>query len=160
MNTAAVQQVKRPLPEGFIQALQDKFGERCSSTPAVLGQHCSVESPYPTMAREALIYAHSTDEVAWVAHHCHTYHVPLIPYGAGTSLEGHVLAIQGGISLDLSEMDVILAIHAEDFTSTVQAGVRRETFNAALAETGMFFPIDPSANATFGGFFASLASAS
>lgn len=158
METAAVQQVKRPLPEGFIQALQDKFGHRCNLTPAVLEQHGSDESPYPTMAPDAVIYAHSTDEVAWVARHCHTHRVPLIPYGAGTSLEGHVLALQGGISLDLSEMDEILALHAEDFTATVQAGVRRESLNAALAETGLFFPIDPGANATLGGMSATRAS--
>src|SRR5690625_6442856 len=108
MNTAAVQQVKRPLPEGFIQALQDKFGERCSLTPAVLEQHGSDESPYPTMAPGAVIYAHSAGEVGWVAHHCHTHHVPLIPYGAGTSLEVHVLAIEGGMSLELSVMAVML----------------------------------------------------
>src|SRR5690625_2987362 len=143
MNTAAVQQVKRPLPEGFIQALQDKFGERCSLTPAVLEQHGSDESPYPTMDPEAVIYANSTDEVAWVAHHCHTHHVPLIPYGAGTSLDGHVLAIQRGIAMDLSEMDEILAIDAEDLIGTVLAGVRREALNAALTATGVLFSIDP-----------------
>src|SRR5690625_3515817 len=143
MKTTAVQQIKRPLPEGFIQALQDKFGQRCSLVPAVLEQHGSDESPYPTMAPDAVVYAHSTDEVAWVARHCHEHRVPLIPYGAGTSLEGHVLAIQGGISLDLSEMDEILAIDAEDLIGTVLAGVRREALNAALTATGVLFSIDP-----------------
>lgn len=158
MKTADIQQLKRPIPEGFIQALQDKFGQRCSVAAAVLEQHGSDESPYPTMAPDVVVYAQTTDEVAWVARHCHEHHVPLIPYGAGTSLEGHVLAVQGGVCLDLSAMDQILAIHDKDFTATVQAGVRRESLNAALSETGLFFPIDPGANATLGGMAATRAS--
>jgi|SRR5690625_1393297 len=158
MKTAELKPTKRPLPEGFIEAIQARFGQRCSTVSAVLEQHGTDESPYPTMAPDAVVYAHDTDEVSWLAKHCHDHHVPLIPYGAGTSLEGHILAFEGGVCLDLSAMDAIVAIHGDDFTATVQAGVLRESLNAELAETGLFFPIDPGANATLGGMAATRAS--
>src|SRR5690625_1547173 len=158
MLATAVEQTKRPLPAGFIDAIQAYFGERCTLSEAVRAQHGSDESPYPTMAPDIVVYAQSTEDVAWIAKHCNDNQVPLIPYGAGTSLEGHVLALEGGVSLDLSGMDEILALHVEDFTATVQAGVLRESLNAALAETGLFFPIDPGANATLGGMAATRAS--
>lgn len=158
MRAAELKQDKRPIPDGFIEALQQQFGERCSLAAAVREQHGTDESPYPTMAPDAVVFAHDTEEVAWLARHCHEHRVPLIPYGAGTSLEGHILALHGGVCVDLSAMDEILAIHAEDFTATVQAGVRRESLNAALNETGLFFPIDPGANATLGGMAATRAS--
>src|SRR5690625_1133484 len=151
MRAAEVQQGKRPIPDGFIEALQQRFGERCSLAAAVREQHGTDESPYPTMAPDAVVFAHDTEEVAWLARHCHEHRVPLIPYGAGTSLEGHVLALHGGVCVDLSPMDVILAIHAEHFTATVQAGVRGESLNAAPYETRLFFPVHPRAHATGGG---------
>src|SRR5690606_35782027 len=97
-------------------------------------------------------------DVAWVARHCHTHKVPLIPYGVGSSLEGHILAIQGGISLDLSGMNQLVSVHPGDFTATVQAGVTRKQLNDEIRDTGLFFPIDPGADASLGGMAATRAS--
>jgi len=156
MNTPQMQ--RRPLPEGFLSALQDHFGERFSTAAAVCEHHGKDESPYPPMLPDGVVFAHTTEEVAWLARHCHAHHVPLIAYGAGSSLEGHLLALHGGISLDLSGMNKILHLHAEDFTVTVQAGVLRKQLNQEIRATGLFFPIDPGADASIGGMAATRAS--
>lgn len=98
------------------------------------------------------------DDVAWVARHCHAHRVALIPHGVGSSLEGQLLAVEGGVSLDLMRMNEILAVDAEDFTATVQAGVTRKQLNAWIRDTGLFFPIDPGADASLGGMAATRAS--
>jgi len=158
MDTLHLAQRPRPLPVGFMAALQDRFADRCSTARPVREHHGRDESPYPAMLPDAVVFAQSADEVAWVAAHCHRHGVALIPYGAGSSLEGHVLAVQGGICLDLSGMNQILAVHAEDFTATVQAGVTRKQLNESLRDTGLFFPIDPGADASLGGMAATRAS--
>ena len=158
MDTPTFVQRPRPLPDGFLAALQAQFGERCSLAQSVREHHGRDESPYPPMPPEAVVFARTIEDVAWVARYCHDHRVPLIPYGAGSSLEGHLLAVQGGISLDLSGMDQILDVHAEDFTATVQAGVTRKQLNEALRDTGLFFPIDPGADASLGGMSATRAS--
>ena len=158
MDTPILEQRPRPMPEGFLAALQARFGERCSLALPVREHHGRDESPYPPMPPEAVVFARTVEDVAWTARHCHAHRVPLIPYGAGSSLEGHLLAVQGGISLDLSGMDRILDVHAEDFTATVQAGVTRKQLNEALRDTGLFFPIDPGADASLGGMAATRAS--
>ncbi|GAA0220801.1 FAD-linked oxidase C-terminal domain-containing protein [Castellaniella daejeonensis] len=158
MDTLHIAQQARPLPEGFLTALQARFGERCSTAQAVREHHGRDESPYPTMPPDAVVFAQDVDEVAWVARHCHDHGIALIPYGAGSSLEGHLLAVQGGVCLDLSGMNRIVAVHAEDFTATVQAGVTRKQLNEALRDTGLFFPIDPGADASLGGMAATRAS--
>ena len=158
MDTLHIAQQARPLPEGFLEALRARFGEHCSTAQAVRDHHGRDESPYPAMPPDAVVFAGDVDEVAWVARHCHDHGVALIPYGAGSSLEGHLLAVQGGVCLDLSGMNRIVAVHAEDFTATVQAGVTRKQLNESLRETGLFFPIDPGADASLGGMAATRAS--
>ena len=149
---------RRALPDEFLQALSSRFGERLSTSLAVREHHGTDESPYPPMLPDVVVFAQSTEEVAWVAQQCHAHHVPLIPYGAGSSLEGNLLAVQGGVSLDLSGMNQILDLHAEDFTVTVQAGVTRKQLNQEIRDTGLFFPIDPGADASLGGMAATRAS--
>lgn len=159
MNAPAVTQaMRRMIPAGFLEALQEKFGSRFSTAQAVCEHHGRDESPYPPMLPDGVVFALSTEDVAWVARHCHTHKVPLIPYGVGSSLEGHILAIQGGISLDLSGMNQLVSVHPGDFTATVQAGVTRKQLNDEIRDTGLFFPIDPGADASLGGMAATRAS--
>jgi len=153
-----VQGRRRTIPPGFIEVLRERLGDRVVTSPAACEHHGRDESPYPTTPPDVVVYALNTEEVAWVAAHCNTHRVPLIPYGAGSSLEGHLLAVQGGVSLDLSRMDLIVAVHPEDFTVTVQAGVTRKQLNDSIRDTGLFFPIDPGADASLGGMAATRAS--
>jgi D-lactate dehydrogenase (cytochrome) len=104
------------------------------------------------------VFCESTDEVAAVVALAAEHGVPVIPYGIGSSLEGHLLAVQGGISVDVSRMNRIVRVNAEDLTVTVEAGVTREQLNREIKDTGLFFPIDPGANATLGGMAATRAS--
>lgn len=149
---------RRPIPAGFVEALRERFADRVSTAEAVREHHGRDESPYAPMLPDVVVYATSTEDVAWVAAHCNAHRVPLIPFGSGSSLEGHLLAVQGGVSLDLSRMDQIVALHAEDFTVTVQAGVTRKQLNEQIRDTGLFFPIDPGADASLGGMAATRAS--
>ena len=148
---------RRPSAD-FLDQLARHFGDRLSMSQAVREHHGTDESPFPPMLPDAVVFARSTEEVAWLARQCHEQQVPLIAFGAGSSLEGHVLAVQGGICVDLSGMDRIVSVHAEDFTATVQAGVTRNQLNDALRDTGLFFPIDPGADASLGGMAATRAS--
>lgn len=159
MNAPAhAQSLRRAIPAGFLDALGARFGDRFSTAHAVCEHHGRDESPYPPMLPDGVVFALSTEEVSWVARHCHEHSVPLIPYGVGSSLEGHLLAIHGGISLDLSGMNKMVSVHAEDFTATVQAGVTRKQLNDEIRNTGLFFPIDPGADASLGGMAATRAS--
>jgi D-lactate dehydrogenase (cytochrome) len=148
----------RPVPPSLLGALQQRFGARCSTAAAVREQHGRDESPYPVTPPEVVVFCESTDEVAAVVHLAAEHGVPVIPYGTGSSLEGHLLAVQGGISIDVSAMTRIVAVHPEDLTVTVQAGVTREQLNREIKDTGLFFPIDPGANASLGGMAATRAS--
>lgn len=150
--------LKRPLPEALLTALQSMFEDRVSTALAMREHHGSDESSYDPMLPDAVVFAQSTDEVAAVVKLCSQFDVPIIAYGAGTSLEGHVLALRGGVTIDLSQMNKVVAIHAEDLTATVQAGVTRKQLNQELRETGLFFPIDPGADASLGGMAATRAS--
>src|SRR5690606_17258656 len=159
MNAPAhAQSLRRAIPAGFLAALSARFGDRFSTAHAVCEHHGRDESPYPPMLPDGVVFALSTEEVSWVARHCHEHSVPLIPFGVGSSLEGHLLAVQGGISVDLSGMNKLVAVHAEDFTATVQAGVTRKQLNEEIRDTGLFFPIDPGADASLGGMAATRAS--
>jgi D-lactate dehydrogenase (cytochrome) len=150
--------LRRPLPEAMIASLRDRFGDRFSTAQAVCEHHGRDESAFPAMPPDAVLYAHATEEVAEAVALCARHKVPLIPFGVGSSLEGHLLAVQGGLSVDLSQMNKVLAIDADDLTATVQAGVTRKQLNEALKSTGLFFPIDPGADASLGGMSATRAS--
>jgi len=148
----------RCLPEQFTAALAAMFGERFTTKEAVRAHHGRDESFYDPMPPDAVLYALSTDEVASAVALCRVHRVPVIAFGAGTSLEGHVLAPKGGLTIDLSEMNQVVALHAEDLTVTVQAGVTRKQLNTEIKDSGLFFPIDPGADATLGGMVATRAS--
>jgi D-lactate dehydrogenase (cytochrome) len=142
----------------MLAALRAHFGERCSTAQAVRDQHGRDESTYPLTPPDAVVFCESTDDVAAAVALAQAYGVPVIPFGVGSSLEGHLLAVQGGISLDLGRMTQIVALHPDDLTVTVQAGVTREQLNREIRHTGLFFPIDPGANASLGGMAATRAS--
>jgi D-lactate dehydrogenase (cytochrome) len=148
----------RPIAPAMLDALRERFGDRLSTAASVREQHGRDESPFPPTPPDAVVYCESTDEVAYLVGLANRHEVPLIPFGVGSSLEGHLLAVQGGISVDLSRMTRIVRIDAADLTATVEAGVTREQLNAALRDRGLFFPIDPGANASIGGMAATRAS--
>ena len=149
----------RAVPEAFLAELRARFGAQCSTALAVREHHGRDESVYVDMpAPAAVVFAESTRDVQDAVKLCASHQVPVIPFGIGSSLEGHLLAVQGGISLDLSRMNQVLAINAEDLTVTVQPGVTRKQLNEELKSTGLFFPIDPGADATLGGMCATRAS--
>src|SRR5665811_1882160 len=149
---------QRKVPQAFIDALKTRFAERCSTALVVREQHGRDESSFEAPPPAAVVFAESTQDVADAVKLASAYSVPVIPFGVGTSLEGHLLAVQGGISIDVSRMDQVLSINAEDLTVTVQAGVTRKQLNEAVKSTGLFFPIDPGADATIGGMSATRAS--
>ena len=148
----------RPVPAPMLEALQAQFGDRCSTALVVREQHGRDESPIDAPPPEAVVYCESTEDVAAVVKLADQYAVPVIPFGVGSSLEGHLLAVQGGVSIDLSRMNQIIAVQAEDLTVTVQAGVTRMQLNNEIRHTGLFFPIDPGADASLGGMSATRAS--
>ena len=159
MNTIHQHQARpRSVPQACLTTLAEAFGDRFSQAMAVREHHGRDESPYPTMPPDAVVYAETTEEVSLVARTCNEHGVPLIAFGAGSSLEGHFLAVEGGIVLDLSRMNRVLTVHTEDLTVTVQAGVTRKQLNDEIRDTGLFFPIDPGADASLGGMSATRAS--
>ena len=152
------QTAPRAVPPALLAALQARFGTQFSQALAVRAQHGRDESAFDVAPPAAVVFAQSTQDVADAVRLCAQHRVPVIPFGVGSSLEGHVLAVQGGISLDVGRMDRVLAIHAEDLTVTVQPGVTRKALNEAVKSTGLFFPIDPGADASLGGMAATRAS--
>jgi len=151
--------LQREVPAALLTTLKTRFGERCSTALVVREQHGRDESAFTSVPPPAaVVFALSTQEVAEVVTLASQYRVPVIPFGIGSSLEGHLLAVQGGISIDVSRMNQVLAINAEDLTVTVQPGVTRKQLNEAVKSTGLFFPIDPGADATLGGMSATRAS--
>ena len=150
---------QREVPASLIAELKAHFGDRCSTALVVREQHGRDESAYTTVPPPAaVVFAECTDDVAQTVRMAAAYNVPIIPFGVGTSLEGHLLAVQGGISIDLGRMNKVLSINPEDLTVTVQAGVTRKQLNEEIKSTGLFFPIDPGADATIGGMSATRAS--
>jgi D-lactate dehydrogenase (cytochrome) len=152
MNPAAKQ------TDVVIAELGRLLGERLSTSAAVRENHGKDESYHPPEPPDAVAFPESTEEVVEIVKICAAHGTPVIPFGTGTSLEGHVMARYGGVSVDMSRMDQILTVNAEDLDVTVQAGVRRKQLNEYLRDTGLFFPIDPGADASLGGMTATRAS--
>lgn len=142
----------------LVADLEALLGERVTTSRAVRELHGRDESYHPGAPPDVVAFARSTEEVSAIAKVCAKYGAPIIPFGTGTSLEGHVAALHGGVSIDLSQMDRILAVHPEDMDVTVEAGVTRKRLNEHLRDTGLFFPIDPGADASLGGMAATRAS--
>lgn len=141
-----------------ISDLAPLFGDRIHLSQAVREQHGQGEDSYGCIPPDVVIYPFCTEEVAQIVSLCNRFNIPVIPYGTGTSVEGHLLATHGGICLDMSEMDQILEVNADDMDCRVQAGVTREALNRDLRYDGLFFPIDPGANASLGGMASTRAS--
>jgi D-lactate dehydrogenase (cytochrome) len=157
--TAAHNQTRdRQASSVLLDALRVRFGAALSNGESVCDQHGRDESPYPTMAPDAVVFAESTQDVVDAVNLCAAHKVPIIAYGAGSSIEGHVLALHGGISIDVSKMNKVVSVDVDDLTCTVQAGVTRMQLNSEIRSTGLFFPIDPGADATIGGMTATRAS--
>ncbi len=153
--------IERPVPvdaSAAIARLRDHFGDRLLTSAAACDAHGRGEGLHDIMPPAAVVMAHSTAEVATVVAVCHDTRTPVIPYGVGTSLEGQIQALHGGISLDLSAMDRVLSVTQADLDCRVEAGVTREALNAHIKSDGLFFPLDPGANATLGGMAATRAS--
>lgn len=158
MDTVVSSSTRRsPSPE-LLALLEREFAERFSISRAVLQQHGTDESTYPPQPPDAVVYVCGTEEAAFVVRACAKERVPVIGFGVGSSVEGHLLAVQGGVCIDFSRMNKVLAIRPGDLTATVEAGVTRGQLNAALQDTGFFFSVDPGADASIGGMVATAAS--
>jgi len=142
----------------LIEELRGLLGERLSTAEAVREQHGHDESYHPTAAPDAVAFARSTEEVSAIVAACARRRTPVIAFGTGTSLEGHVAALEGGVCIDLTGMDRILEVNGEDLDCRVEAGVRRRQLNEHLRDSGLFFPVDPGADASLGGMAATRAS--
>jgi len=148
----------RQLETGLHDELRALLGDRLTTSRGVREHHGKDESYYPYAPPDAVVYAQTTEEVRDIVNICRRHKTPMIPFGVGTSLEGHILAIKGGVCIDMSQMNKVLAVHAEDLDCTVQAGVTRKQLNNEIRHTGLFFPVDPGADATLGGMASTRAS--
>ncbi len=148
----------RDFDQSVIGELRALLGDRVSTSAAVREHHGKDESYFPYAPPDAVVFPHTTEEVRDLVNICRRHRVPMIPYGVGTSLEGHILAIHGGVCVDMSQMNKVLAVHEQDLDAVVQAGVTRKQLNEYIKHTGLFFPIDPGADATLGGMSATRAS--
>ncbi|MBF0391801.1 MAG: FAD-binding protein [Alphaproteobacteria bacterium] len=146
------------LDQSLIEALRALLGERFSTATAVRDQHGRDESWHTPEPPDAVAFAESTEEVAAIVRLCAASGVPVIPFGTGTSLEGHVMARKGGVTIDLMRMNRVLEVRPQDMDVTVQAGVTRKQLNEWVRDTGLFFPVDPGADASLGGMAATRAS--
>ncbi|MDE0201740.1 MAG: FAD-binding protein, partial [Rhodospirillaceae bacterium] len=134
------------------------LGDRFSTSRAVCEHHATGETYHAPRPPDAVAFPETTEEVAEIVRICAAHGVPMVPYGVGTSVEGNVCALEGGVTLDMGRMNRVLRVSQEDLDVTVQAGVTRKQLNTHLRDTGLFFPIDPGADATLGGMTATRAS--
>ena len=149
---------REPPNPSLLSALRELLGNRVSTAAAVCAQHGKDESYHQAHAPDAVVFPCSTEEVARIVKLCAEYNAPVIAFGTGTSLEGHVAALKGGVCVDMMQMNRILRVNAEDLDATIEAGVTRKQLNEYLRDTGLFFPIDPGADASLGGMAATRAS--
>ncbi|MBI2311947.1 MAG: FAD-binding protein [Betaproteobacteria bacterium] len=151
--------MNKPLPEqGLYAELKALLEERVTDSRGIREHHGKDESSLPYAPPDLVAFPRSTEEVRGLVNLCRRHRTPLIPFGAGTSVEGHVLAVRGGVCVDLSQMNNVLEVHSEDLDCTVEAGVTRKQLNEYLRDQGLFFPIDPGADATIGGMVSTRAS--
>ena len=146
------------IPEFVLDELADRLGARFSTASGVRAQHAGSESFHRAPPPDAVAWPETTAEVSFILSLCNAHDIPVIGWGVGTSLEGQALAVRGGITLNMSRMDRVIETRPEDMLAVVQPGVTREALNADLRATGLFFPVDPGANATLGGMAATRAS--
>jgi D-lactate dehydrogenase (cytochrome) len=146
------------LTEALLDTLRAALGDRVSTADAVREHHSHAESWHAPARPEAVVFPLSTEEVAAVVRACAADRVPMIPFGMGSSMEGHVNAIRGGVSIDVTRMTRVLRVSSDDLDVSVQAGITRKTLDQHLKNTGLMFPIDPGADATIGGMAATRAS--
>lgn len=151
-------QASRDGVAAVVAALSERLGNRFTTSVPVCEQHCNTLTWLENQPPDAVAFPLTTGEVVDIVTLCAQYQVPVIPFGVGTSLEGHLNAPSGGISLDFSKMNAILAVNADDLDCRVEPGVTRKQLNAHLRDTGLFFPVDPGADATMGGMAATRAS--
>jgi D-lactate dehydrogenase (cytochrome) len=145
-------------PEDLLSELRRVFGARCATSAAQLDHHAHDESWHPARPPDAVVYPETTQEVSVILRLCTEHGVPAIPFGTGSSMEGSVNAVQGGISIDTSRMSRILEVNDFDFDCRVEAGVSHEALNTDLRDRGLFFPVDLGAHASLGGMAATRAS--
>ena len=141
-----------------IDILKQRFGDQLSTALSVRQHHSHTTTQIKSQIPDAVIFARETADVAAVVAVCQEHQCPIIPFGVGSSLEGHVNAPLGGVSIDMNAMDRVLSVHESDLDAVVQPGITREALNNYLRDTGLFFPIDPGANASLGGMAATRAS--
>src|SRR4029079_1916080 len=156
-----VSNIKRPAPHALattLQALAARFGNRLITSQAVRDQHAHTTTWLPPQPPDAVVMAQETADIQDVVRICAGYRVPVIAFGTGTSLEGQVNAPAGGICIDLRDMNKVLEVHAEDLDCVIQPGITRKALNEYLRDQGLFFPIDPGADASLGGMAATRAS--
>src|SRR6201996_4616271 len=149
---------RKPLPSQFADCLTALLGPRFTTAKGILEQHGHSETHHRALPPDAVAYPISNTEVMAIMRACAAHEVPVIPFGVGTSVEGNTAAVRGGLCIDLSQMDKVLAVRQSDLDCTVQAGVRRNQLNEYLRDQGLFFPIDPGADATIGGMASTRAS--